>query len=246
MKMQGGYPIYGNDIGILMLDLKAPLLPGNVGNAHSYDFPVRYKVMKGIPADWWCDEQGPDEERCKLFIQYAKELEAEGVKAITTGCGYFAIYQQAAAKELSIPMFASPLLMAPMISRMLPEGKKRLGIICSGQTHLAQGDFLETVGVDRSVIPVAIDGMEDAQEFHNLYVTEEKSVADYDLIEAEVLEVANRMIAQYPDIGAFLFECSDLPPFSQAVARATGRPVFDFIRMIELLQHSIAPKQYDF
>lgn len=245
MKMQGGYPIYGNNIGILMLDLKSPLLPGNVGNALSYDFPVRYKVMKGMPADWWCDEQGPDEERCKLFIKYAKELEEEGVKAITTGCGYFAIYQEAAAKELSIPMFASPLLMAPMVSRMLPENRKRLGIICSGQTHLSQGDFLEKVGVDRSKILVAIDGMEDAQEFHNLYVTEEKTVADYDLIEKEVLEVAERMIAKYPDIGAFVFECSDLPPFSHAVARKTGRPVFDFIRMIELLQHSIAPRRYE-
>lgn len=127
MKTQGGYPIYGNDIGILMLDLKAPLLPGKVGNARSYDFPVRYKVMKGLPADWWCDEQGPDEERCRLFIQYVKELAAEGVKAITTGCGYFAIYQKTAAKELSIPLFASPLLMAPMISRMLPENKKAAG-----------------------------------------------------------------------------------------------------------------------
>ena len=39
-----------------MLDMEAPLIPGNVGNAMSYEFPVRYKVMKGLPADWWCDE----------------------------------------------------------------------------------------------------------------------------------------------------------------------------------------------
>ena len=42
-----------------MLDMEAPLIPGNVGNAMSYEFPVRYKVMKGLPADWWCDEIGP-------------------------------------------------------------------------------------------------------------------------------------------------------------------------------------------
>ncbi|MCX7614391.1 MAG: aspartate/glutamate racemase family protein [Clostridiales bacterium] len=245
MKMNGGYPIYGNNVGILMLELGSPLLPGNVGNAKSYNFPVRHKVMKGMPADWWCDEQGPDEERCKLFIKYAKELEAEGVKAITTGCGYFAVYQEAAAKELSIPLFASPLLMAPMVSRMLPKEKSRIGILCSGQTHLSEGDFLERVGVDRNVIPVAIDGMEIAPEFHALYVTEEKTVADYDLIEAEVLEVASRMVEKYPDIGAFIFECSDLPPFSHAVARATGRPVFDFIRMIELVNSAIAPRKFE-
>ena len=49
----GGRPFYGDAVGVLMLDMQAPLIPGNVGNAMSYDFPVRYKVMKGLPSDWW-------------------------------------------------------------------------------------------------------------------------------------------------------------------------------------------------
>ena len=75
----GGRPFYGDAVGVLMLDMQAPLIPGNVGNAMSYDFPVRYKVMKGLPSDWWCDEIGPDESRCQIFIEAAKELEAEGL-----------------------------------------------------------------------------------------------------------------------------------------------------------------------
>jgi len=56
--IKGGRPFYGEAIGILMLDMKAPLIPGNVGNASTYNFPVRFKVLEGIPSDWWCDEEG--------------------------------------------------------------------------------------------------------------------------------------------------------------------------------------------
>ena len=139
MEMKGGYPFYGDAIGILMLATKAPLLPGNVGNAVSYDFPVRYKVVD-IPADWWCDSIGADDTRCEIFIKAAKELEAEGVKAITTGCGYFAAYQERAAAALKIPIFASPLIMVPMVYRMLGAGS-RVGVIASGGAHLKEGDF---------------------------------------------------------------------------------------------------------
>ena len=119
MEYSGGRPFYGDVVGVLMLDMEAPLIPGNVGNAMSYEFPVRYKVMKGLPADWWCDEIGPDETRCQMFIQAAKELEAEGCKAITSGCGFFAIYQKRVAAEVNIPVFLSPLLMVPMLSMMM-------------------------------------------------------------------------------------------------------------------------------
>ena len=70
---EGGRPFYGDAVGVLMLDMGAPLIPGNVGNAMSYNFPVRYKVLKGVPSDWWCDEIGPDESRCQIFIEAARE-----------------------------------------------------------------------------------------------------------------------------------------------------------------------------
>jgi hypothetical protein len=31
------------------------------------------------------------------------------------------------------------------------------------------------------------------------------------------------------DIGAFILECTDLPPFADAIRKVTGRPVFDFV-----------------
>lgn len=241
MEYSGGQPYYGYRLGILMLDMDAPLIPGNVGNAMSYDFPVKYKVLKGLPSDWWCDEIGADESRCQVFIQAAKELEAEGCKAITSGCGFFAIYQKRVADAVKIPVFLSPLVMVPMLSRMLGAGS-RVGILTAGGAHL-KGDFLKTVGIDESV-SIAVKGLENTEEFYNVHVTCSKKTVDPEKMEKEVVAAALELVKEYPDIGCFVFECSDIPPFARAVTRATGLPVFDFISLSHLVGRAIMPPKY--
>lgn len=241
MEYQGGYPYYGQKLGIMMLDMTAPLIPGNVGNADSYDFPVNYKVLKGLPSDWWCDDQGADELRCQMVIEAAKELESEGCRAITTGCGFFAIYQERVANSVNIPVFLSPLVMVPMLSRMLGN-ERRVGILTAGGSHL-KGDFLEGVGIDDSV-RFAVKGLEDTSEFYNVHVTCEKKTVDPEAMEREVVEAASALKSEYPDIGCFVFECSDIPPFARAVAKETGVPVFDFISLSHLIGRAVTPPKY--
>src|ERR1700688_2964268 len=38
----------GQAIGILMLDCRLPFIPGDVGNASSYSYPVVYKTVPGL------------------------------------------------------------------------------------------------------------------------------------------------------------------------------------------------------
>ncbi len=242
MEYKGGYPFYGDAVGILMLDMQAPLIPGNVGNARSYDFPVRFKILKNMPADWWGDDIGPDDSRCEIFIKAAKELEAEGCKAITSGCGFFAIYQKRCAEALKIPVFASPLLMVPMVSRMLGT-KDKVAIITANGERLKAGNFLPDVGIDETV-PHVIGGLENSEEFYNVHVTCEKKTVNPQKMEAEVVQIAKDLVAANPDVGAFVFECSDLPPFANAVAAATGLPVFDFISLAHLVNRAVQPRRY--
>jgi hypothetical protein len=240
--VKGGKPFYGEVLGILMLDMQAPLIPGNVGNANSYNFPVRFKVLDTIPSDWYCDRQGADEERFKIFLKKAKELEAEGVKAITTGCGFFAIYQKKAAEQLKVPLFASPLLLVPVVSRMIGKNKK-VGIISAGGKHLTQGDFLENVGIDSS-IPIAIGGLENTEEFYHVHVTQKKKDINPEKMKQEIVDVVKGLLVKNPDIGAFVFECSDIPPYAKAASEATGLPVFDFISFAHLVYWALIPRCY--
>jgi len=239
--IKGGRPFYGEAIGILMLDMKAPLIPGNVGNASTYSFPVRFKVLEGVPSDWWCDEEGPSQGRLETFIETARELEGEGVRAITTGCGFFAIYQKEASEALKVPLFNSPLLLVPMVSRMIGRQKK-VGILTAGANHL-KGPFLRNVGIDES-IPIAIAGMDDKEEFTKVHVTQEKQTVNAKRMESEVVEVAQKLARENPNIGAIVFECSDLPPFAAAVQEAVRLPVFDFITFINMVYMAVVKKRY--
>lgn len=238
---KGGRAIYGNALGILVLNTTYPAFPGNVANATSYNFPIHFKIMN-IPTNWWCDEQGPDEDRFQIFLAAAKELESEGVKAITSGCGFFAIYQRRAARELKVPLFASPLIMVPMVWKMIGENR-RVGIITAGGQHLVNGTFLAEAGIDDS-IPIAVKGMENTDEFWNVIVEQSKPHIDTEKFEGEIVTAAKYLLNRYPDIGAFIFECSDLPPCAKAVSDATGLPIFDFITLAHMVYRAVLPQRY--
>lgn len=240
--LRGGRSFYGKALGILMLDMKAPCIPGNVGNANSYDFPVRYKVLKNIPCDWWSDQEGASHSRLKIFIEKARELEQEGVRAITTGCGFFSVFQNEAARYLKIPLFSSPLLLVPMVSRMIGRNK-RIGIIASG-LEIKNEKFLQSAGIT-STIPIAIGTLEGCVEFNLVHNLEKKLEMNVKKIEQEVITVVKKLIRDFPDIGAVVFECSDIPPYSKVVSEAVNLPVFDFISFAHFIYKAVLPTQYE-
>ncbi len=240
--IKGGRPFYGEAIGILLNRTRAPLLPGNVGNASTYSFPVRIKNNKDFPSDWWYDEEGPSPRREKKFIEAARKLEQEGVRAITTGCGYYAVFQEEASKHLTVPLFTSPLLLVPLVSRMIGR-KNKVGILASGRGAL-KDPFLRNVGIDESV-PIAIAGMEEMEEFPAVFNREERLVTDTKVLEKEVVTVAAKLVKENPDIGAIVLECSDMPPFAAAVQETVNLPVFDFITLINMVYLAVVKKRYE-
>ena len=82
MLIKGGYTNYGQSIGILMLDTKFPRPMGDVGNAKTFPFPVRYKKVIGASPTRIVKEADPS--LLEPFIKSAQELALEGVKGITT------------------------------------------------------------------------------------------------------------------------------------------------------------------
>lgn len=228
----------GQPIGILILDAAYPCVPGNVGNATTFPFPVRYKEIRGSSIERLLNERDP--ELLKPFIEGARELEAEGVRAITGACGFMALFQKQVAAAVNVPVFLSSLLQVPFIHQTLKPGAK-IGVITANAGCLTQEHF-ENVGITKNM-PLAIYGMEEQDEFRTS-VLEEKGTMDSALVEREVTGVAEKMLAENPDIGAVLLECSDLPPYAHAVHRATGLPVYDFITMIRHVHSALVPMPY--
>ena len=233
-----GQVAYGYSVGIVCLEYYLPFIPGDVGNASTYDFPVLYREVKGATFDAIIVRQDP--AMAPLIVEAAQELERQGVKAITSDCGYFGAYQREVAEAVSVPVFLSSLMQLPLVLSMLAPREKVAALVANGAS--LSDVFFERLGiVDTS--RVVFRGLEDKTEFRRT-VLEEVGTLDADLVEREVVEAALEVQAQHPDVGAILLECSDLPPYSGAVQAATGLPVFDWIGFINYVHQAVNAKPY--
>lgn len=226
----------GETIGIIVLDCEYPYIPGNVANATTYDFPVRYAAVAGATNDRLIYSRDP--ELLAPFIKAAQKLEAEGVKAITSGCGFMALFQKEIAAAVNVPVFLSSLLQVPFIHQITG---KRVGIISASSKNLTSA-HLENTGISEA-IPLAISGMEHNGAFTQA-IFEPDGTLDDDAIRDGVVKVAAQLVHDHPDLGAILLECSDLPPYAHAIQTAVGLPVFDFITMIKYVHTTLACKPY--
>ncbi|MEJ5364566.1 MAG: aspartate/glutamate racemase family protein [Desulfosoma sp.] len=227
---------YGESIGILILKASYPCIPGNVGNATTFPFPVRYQAVEGATIDRLLNQQDPS--LAGPFIEAAKRLRDRGVRAVTGACGFMALFQKEVAAALDIPVFLSSLLQIPFIYQVTG---RPVGIITANASRLTRKHF-QACHVPPE-IPLAIAGMENKQEFREA-ILEEKGTLDSEKIEREVVEVAEDLVSKNPDVGAILLECSDLPPYAHAVQAATDRPVFDFVTMITYVHQALIRTPY--
>jgi len=232
MIVTGGKNVYGESIGILMLDTKFPRIPGDIGNALTFPFPVRYRKVLGASAARVVKEADPT--LIAPFIEAAKELEQEGVCAITTSCGFLAIFHRHLAEAVNVPVFTSSLLQVPLVAAMIGS-KKKIGIMTASKPHLTELHFK---GVGAEGIEKVIYGMEEQEEFTSVFL-EGKEEMNVDKVEGEMVKVAKTMIEEHPDVGAIVFECTNMPPFRSAVQKAVNRPVFDIVTLTRYVYDSI-------
>jgi len=233
-RVRGGFNQYGFSVGILMLDTRFPRIPGDMGNAATFPFPVRYHRVSGA---------GPDlvvrrgaEGLLPAFIEGARQLEREGVGAITTNCGFLVKYQPELAAAVSVPVFTSSLLLVPLVHRMLPAGR-RVGIMTVNAATLG-AEHLRGAGVG-SDIPIAVAGMETEKEFTRVLLGDELEL-DVELAREEHVRVARRLVGEHPDLGAILLECTNMPPYAEDIQRETGLPVFDIVSLVTLVHAALA------
>ena len=237
MRAKGGFNIYGQSIGILMLETLFPRILGDIGNALTFDFPVRYKIVKRASPKKVIVEGA--KELLPLFIEGARELEAEGVGAITTSCGFLAIFQRELADAVSVPIFTSSLLQVPLVYRMLKRDQK-VGILTVFSEHLSR-EHLEAMGAGD--IPVVIMGTEKGVEFTRALVGNELYL-DVDKARADVVEAAKTLVSDHPEVGGIVLECTNMPPYSKTIQEAVGLPVFDIITLTKWVHRAVCQAGY--
>ncbi|EKN64275.1 hypothetical protein BABA_23540 [Neobacillus bataviensis LMG 21833] len=232
-----GQYVTGYSVGILYLDACwYPVIPGNVANLETYNFPVRLKVVPDCRTEQLLDG---DPSLLKTIIQAAKELEAEGARAICGACGFFGNFQDKVAEAVDIPVYLSSMVQVPWIHTGLKPGKK-IGVLTAYADGLSDGLYKSCGITDPS--QMAIADLSREPEFSA--IIENRGTFDNEMVRQEVVEAAVRLKRENPDLGAILLECSDMPPYAVDVQRAVKLPVYDFITMINWVHHATSQKPY--
>jgi len=236
-KIPQGQVSAGEAIGILLLETSVPFIPGDVANATTYAFPVRFQKVKGFSVRRALSK---DPSVYDDLHRAAGDLVQQGVRAVTGDCGFMGIHQKKLARELGVPVFLSSLLQIPFISIMIGEAAK-VGIITADSKSI-NSDLLSAVGVSDPA-NLVIGGLEDSPEFYR-FAIEETGTLDTGAVEREVAAVARTMVAENPQIRAMLLECSLLPPYGAAIQAAVNLPVFDYITMINFVFSAVVKQEY--
>ena len=234
---QGGKTVYGAAIGILMLDSRFPRIPGDIGNAGTWPFPVQYRVVREATTDRVVQSQA--DGLLDAFIAVARELVADGVDGITTSCGFLCLMQEELSRAISVPILTSSLMQVATVNRLLPSGK-RAGILTISGSSLSP-QHLEAAGVPPNT---PIGTTEGGAEFTHAILSDAPFL-DVDAARADNVAAALDLQARHPDIGAIVLECTNMTPYAPDIREAVGLPVFTIVDFITWFHAGLSPRRYD-
>jgi len=234
MKVHGGKSVYGAAVGILMLEAHFPRIPGDMGNALTWPFPVMYKVVRNASPDLVVRQRAAG--LLDNFIQAAQELVAEGVDGITTNCGFLALYQEDLTAAVSVPVASSSLLQVPMVERTLRAGK-RCGILTISATSLTEEHLIKA----GCALDTPIGGTPEQGEFSSVILNNQLEL-DVEKARRENVDAAIALASANPDLGAVVLECTNMIPYAADIRKATGLPVFSSYGFVSWFQQGLQPR----
>ena len=222
-----GRNVFGVTIGLVQMHVNLAMIPGNMGNATTFDFPILYRrAIVDDVADVMAPE--PTADFANGIIEAAQWLELQGVRAIMGNCGFFGSYQNVVKERINVPFFSSSLMMLPMMVHSMPANKK-VGVITANGPNLIKTQAVENCGLslEDKKNRIVIMGCENGPEF-SASIMANTGVYNPAKVEKEIVSVAKQMLKENPDIGAILLECTELSPHAVAVQDAVRMPVWDY------------------
>lgn len=204
-------------------------LVGNSTNLASYDYPVQLHRVAG--ANVHTILENPSQIVLNTMIKDAQQLASEGIKAITTSCGFNAIFQAQLAQQAGIPVFTSSLLQVPLARQII--GPDAEIAIVTAQSNALSNDHLLTVGIT-DLSKLHIVGLEKCSEWNKIFDGRDLAI-NLEVVKQEILSTIEQTLKDRPQIKAIVLECTDLPPYSEAIRKLSQLPVFDFITMMNYL-----------
>lgn len=219
-------------LGLILLDTRFPRVPGDLGRADSYPWPVITHVVPGaVPSQVVCSAQALRASGlAERFVAAARSLVDEGADAITTSCGFLVLLQAQLQASVPVPVLSSSLLALPALLRRQP----RVGVLTIRADRLG-AEHLLAAGVPQDRLQdILLQDLPQDGHFVSSILGNGLTL-DEDRARLEVVQAAQALQARAPDLRQVVFECTNLPPYAQAVADATGWQLSTLLQSRRLL-----------
>lgn len=211
---------------------------GDVGNPGTWKIPIRIKIVQEAKGDAVVKtSRNYEQSFVDIWVQAARDLVEEGAIALITSCGFLATLHPTLQSKIGVPVGTSALLQIPIAKALIPKDKE-LGIVTFDSENLGK-EHLSAVGVDYDV---PIFGVKKGGEFQK--ILRDGKPYSFEAIEAEVLEAVDKLLQENDNIGGIILECTNIPPFKNAIYRKTGLPIWDIITLGNYLYEVSLPKDY--
>lgn len=232
-------------LGVLQLKTTFPRPPGDVGNTASWgDIPVVIRVVEEASSDLVVGG-GWGQELVDAFVREGKEMMAEdGCVAFVTSCGFLATMHPLLASRLPF-MGTSSLLQVAWLQQSFfpgPDSSESVGVVTFKKSALTK-KHLTSVGAHPDT---PVYGLPEGEEAIFKGVLDERIPYDYGGMAREVVNAARDLVSDHPKVQAIVLECTNMPPFTREVEKATGRKVWDVLTLGRwLYQGAVGPSWKD-
>jgi aspartate/glutamate racemase len=210
-----------------MLESRFPRPLGDIGHPQSFPVPTRRLVVRGATAPRVVQDAAglAGSGLLAAFTDAAHRLERDGAAAITTSCGFLVLFQRQLQDAVGVPLVTSSLVMLPG----LLASRRQVGLLTISSQRLGP-EYLLAAGVAPArIADVIVQGMEPGGEFAGAILGD---LPGLDMAQAvrEAVQAARELKARAPALDTVVLECTNLPPYAEAIEQATG------LRTLSLLQ----------
>ena len=223
-------------LGILRLDYDYPPSPGDIDCPDSFDYDVYYRVIPGLTFSM-CQSGNIPESIQQRIVEAVWWLNDMNVNGITGDCGFMIHIQELVCKHTTKPVFMSSLVQLPTIVKAYDKHKKVAIFTANGASLQNMKDLIyELCDVDVNDERFIFVGCEDVCGFEAVALGEKVNTK---LVEPNIVAKSLEILKKDADVACILMECTELPPYSDAVRKETGLPVFDSITCADYFMSSV-------
>lgn len=231
-------------IGILRIDYTYPPALGDAAHPNSYNYRTPHATWKGLTFEAAQEARPLSPDQREALKVALKSLEEANVMGVAGDCGFLMNYQEEARKLAKVPTFISAVLQAAVLTSLHSPEEMILVLTANGPAltpHMPRllSQCLVTQPEQQKRFIVA--GCEALPGFDAVAKGQK---VDVPKVMPHVVNLVKQAVAKNPKIRAVLLECTELPPYADAIRHATRLPVLDAITIVDFFHSALDENPY--